>query len=80
LYLSLLAQSLGDTSILDNLRALYNHDLIRKQEIDEILKNSNIDNLNIDQKVNEIYESLTNYLMNLTIAYINQVEGVYGLI
>lgn len=80
LYLSLLAQSLGDTSILDNLRALYNNDLIRKQEIDEILKNSNIDNLNIDQKVNEIYESLTNYLMNLTIAYINQVEGVYGLI
>lgn len=80
LYLSLLAQSLGDTSILDNLRALYARDLLRKQEIDEILKNDNIENLNLDEKVNEIYESLTNYLMNLTIAYIEQVEGGYGLI
>ena len=80
LYISLLAQSLGDTTSLDNLKTLLSKDLIRKKELEDILKYKDASYLDIDAIVNDIYVDLAYYLISLTNAYINLVERSYEVV
>ena len=80
LYFSLLAESLGDTTSLENLKLLLAKDLTKKKELEDILKYKNADFIDTAAIINEIYTNLAYYLISLTNAYINLVERSYEVV
>lgn len=79
LYFSLLAQTLGDSTSLDNLQSALTKDLIKQKELEEIIANKNGQNVDIHALIEDIYQNYTLYLISLTIAYTELVERSYGL-
>ena len=80
LYLSLLAQKLGDNTTEQNLKDALKKAQNRLEELNEILKYKVNDNIDVDQLIEDTYSALTNYLVALTLCYIDQVERRYDVV
>ena len=80
LYMTLLAQSLGDESALHNLQAVLAKYQIREAELKEILQYKQNDKIDTVKLTDDIYVALTNYLVALSLTYIDLVERRYGVV
>lgn len=80
LYMTLLAQSLGDETLLNKLKDTLAKYELRRDELQEILKYKTDKSIDTAQLTDDIYIALANYLVGLSLTYINLVERRYGVV
>ena len=78
--MTLLAQSLGDETLLNNLKDTLAKYQLRRDELQEILKYKTDESIDTAQLTDDIYIALTNYLVGLSLTYIDLVERRYGVV